>query len=201
MSFGLSIVTPPAEEPLSLSEAHFQLSANQVVDATDASQQGDILRLIESARRFLEGETGRTCCTTVFDLHLDCWPGFELLLPRNPVQSVESISYVDHAGVQQVVDPSRYSVDTSREPARITPAYGTTWPSARRQANAITVRFTAGYGGQSDVPANVKNALQVLVAWLYTDRQGEGLMELPRSMRYMLSALKYGDEFVEYAGR
>ncbi len=70
---------------------------------------------------------------------------FEIILPYPPLQTVDSIKYYDASGVLQTLDPAQYYVDSVTEPARVTPAYGTTWPSTLNRANAVEVRFTAGY--------------------------------------------------------
>jgi hypothetical protein len=75
--------------------------------------------------------------------------GFEIFLPFPPLVSVDSIKYVDDAtGTQTTLAASEYSVDAVSEPARITPAYGKSWPATRNQAGAVEVTFTAGYATQ-----------------------------------------------------
>ena len=52
-------------------------------------------------------------------------------------------------------------------PARLAHAYGASWPSIRRQGDAVSVEFTAGYGGFNDVPEDVRAAVLLLAAGLY----------------------------------
>ena len=70
--------------------------------------------------------------------------GYGILLPISPLISVDSIKYIDPAGVQQTLLSSTYKVDTVSEPARILPAFGKSWPTTRQEINSVEVTFTAG---------------------------------------------------------
>src|ERR1039457_2262271 len=71
--------------------------------------------------------------------------GYEMFMPFPPLQTIDSIKYIDGTGVQQTLDPSQYLVDAVSEPARVTPAYGLTWPVTQVRINAVEVTFTCGY--------------------------------------------------------
>lgn len=97
--------------------------------------------------------------------------GFEMFLPLAPIQSVTSIKYIDPTtGVQTILDPSQYKVDTISEPARITPAYGSSWPSARSEINAVEVVYVAGYGAATAVPAGIKSWMLMRIGAMYESR-------------------------------
>lgn len=103
--------------------------------------------------------------------------GYELFLPMPPLQSVDSISYYDQAtGVLTLLDPSQYIVDDVSEPARITPAYGTSWPATQNRINAVEVTFTCGFGAPSDVPEGIQNWVLIRVGTLYENREEVALM-------------------------
>lgn len=98
--------------------------------------------------------------------------GNEIWLPRAPLQTVDSITYVDGAGAVQTLAPSAYLVDAISEPARITPAPDTTWPSTQARANAVTVTFTAGYGTTgAAVPVGIQHWILLMTATLYENRE------------------------------
>jgi len=82
--------------------------------------------------------------------------------PRNPLQAVSAINYVDTSGATQLLASSGYQVDSSREVARIVPAYAQTWPSTRAQLDAVTITFTAGYGPVTSVAAAVATGSQIV---------------------------------------
>lgn len=120
--------------------------------------------------------TRRTLVDSVWDLRLDGWPceGF-IDVPRPPLVSITSITYVDTNGEEQTWATDQYDVDIPVGPrcrrGRIEPAYGVSWPTIRRQMNAVTVRFRAGYVDQSgDNPAGpVRETPPLVVAALLMD--------------------------------
>ena len=176
----LQLVTPPAEEPVSLAEAKQHLR----VDGGD----DDLLigSLITAARQAAETKTGRQLITARWKLLLDAFPGplmqsasgasfslpgHAILLAKCPVQSVVSIEYLDMNGTTQVMPSSDYVLDAACEPARLTPAFGKTWPPTLPQMGAVSVTFDAGYGTASAVPEGLKSWIKLRVGSLYGHRE------------------------------
>lgn len=136
--------------------------------------------LLASARQHAETELHRYLITQTLDAYFDSFPRYpnprfsdictryEILLP--PLQSVSSITYVDTDGVTQTLAADQYLVDAKSAPARISPAYGVSWPSTREQNNAVIVRFVAGYGAASAVPQCIKNWMLMRIKTLYDTR-------------------------------
>jgi len=93
--------------------------------------------------------------------------GFEIVLPVSSLQSVDSIKYLDNDGIQQTLAPSAYKVDNVSEPPRITPAWGTSWPTARNDFNSVELTFTAGYTASlvADATANTLTARSFGKVW------------------------------------
>lgn len=176
----ITVVTPPATEPLSLAEARLFLREDN--DEEDAL----ITALIVAARQAAEQELGRYLINQTLEQALDRFPGdysplapryaarcdyldpYEIRLP--PVQSVTSISYVDLTGALQVLAADQYAVDVRSRPARITPAYATFWPYAREQRNAVIIRFVAGYGEAEAVPECIKHWMKLRIKAAYDHR-------------------------------
>lgn len=98
-------------------------------------------------------------------------------LPWPPLQSVTSITWTDTAGNVSTVPSSTYIVDTFSEPGRVALAFGQTWPSQSVQGNAIqpvggvTVTFVAGYTSAANVPQSAKQAMLLLLASWYENRE------------------------------
>lgn len=142
---------------------------------------------ITAARQAAEQELHRYLITQTLDAYFDAFPGYDddyqIMLP--PLQSVTSITYVDTDGDSQTLAANQYSVDAKSLPARITPAYGVSWPSTRDQNNAVTVRFVAGYGVASDVPQCIKNWMLMRIHTLWDNRAhivvGANISNLPPS--------------------
>jgi uncharacterized phiE125 gp8 family phage protein len=185
----LQLITAPLEEPISLADAKLHLRE------TRDSQNAIITALIAVARRQVESITRRALITQTWDLHLDAFPaaGQAIEIPLSPPASVESITYVDADGVTQTWDAADYTVDTVTEPGRIVPAYNESYPSTRDVFNAVTVRFTAGYGAAADVPEGLKQAMRLLIGHLYLNREsvkiGQGYMLniIPHGLDYLLA--------------
>lgn len=159
------IVTPPADEPISLAEAKQHLRVEHTED--DAL----IEALIIAAREHAETVTGRAFVTQTAECSLDCFPCV-ITLPLPRLQQVESITYLDDAGTTQILAPSVYRVDAKSEPGRIMPDYGQSWPTTRPVMNAVTVRFVAGYGGPEAVPEKLRSAMKLIIARWYENRTG-----------------------------
>lgn len=97
-------------------------------------------------------------------------------IPRAPLGSITSITYVDLTGTTQTWDPSQYDVDAPVGPrgqrGRVAPKYGIAWPAARYQMNAIVVRFVAGYGATADaVPRQLKRAMFLIIGEMFENRE------------------------------
>lgn len=180
----LALVTAPTVEPVTLQEAKDHLR----IDGSD--DDATVSMLISAARRWCEDYTGRTFVTTTWDWSFDCFDGPVLCVPRPALKSVTSISYVDTAGVTQVLSSAVYRVDTASEPGRIALAYGQTWPSTQSVINAVTVRFVAGYVG---VPEHVRCAILMLVGEMFEQRQESvtgTLASVPFGVRELLGTEK-----------
>lgn len=162
--------------------------------AVNTTQDPLLTVLLAAARQELDGADGwlrRALITQTWELVLDSFPvatwknpfgGIRLPLP--PLQSVTSITYLDAAGTAMVLAASAYVVDAAAQPATIRPVYNTLWPSTRPVANAVTVRFIAGYGAAAgDVPAPIRLWLQQRVATRYEHREqliaGTMISEVP----------------------
>ncbi len=183
--YALTEVTAPAKEPLARDEAKLHLRVED-------DEHDELIALkIAAARREAETFMGRSLITQTWDMDLDRFPAWAIEVPRPRLLSVESIKHVDTDGVLRTLDASGYRVDAKREPGRITPAYGETWPPTRAVINAVTVRFIAGYGAKdSDVPVDIRQALLLIVGRHYAHREdvrdGMPASELPLGARHLL---------------
>lgn len=155
-----TLITAPTVEPITIDEVREYLRIDST--AFDAT----LLGLTQSARSRAEAYTGRSLITQTWELGLDCLPGL-IELPRAPVQSVTSITYVGAADSDVVMDAADYEVDLSSTPARIVPADAGSWSvvlSTRRRFNLVRVRFVAGYGDDpDDVDPEIRTAM---LAWI-----------------------------------
>lgn len=164
---GLKLITGPAAEPVSLTEAKLHLRVDS--DADNALIPG----LITAARMLCESYQSRAYLAQTLELRLDAWPRErEIELPRPPLALVTSVKWKDSEGTEHTMDTDEYLVDTDSEPGRIVLADGCSWPSGELYpAGAVAVRYAAGAALAASVPQNVKQAILLTVGDWYQDRQ------------------------------
>lgn len=166
----LTLLTPPAAEPVSLASAKVHLRIDHSAD--DAL----ITDLITAARQMAEAFTGRAFITQTWKLVMDEAPsaGF-IALPRPPLASVTHVKTYDEADTATTMNASNYFVDTVSQPGRVILRSSGVWPTVSRSANGFEVQYVAGYGSQaSDVPLALRQGILSHIAHLYENR-GEGL--------------------------
>jgi uncharacterized phiE125 gp8 family phage protein len=202
MSYGLTNSTPATIEPITIEEARKHVELPNGYTAHDKH----LLRFITAARQRAELITGRQIVTATWDLYLDHFPCFDepIFLPKPPLQSVTSIVYTSTAGVSTTWTSSEYIVSTHREPGIIRPAFGETYPSARRQLDSIRVRYVAGYGSPTACPELLKAAMLLLLGHWFDHREevniGNIVTNVPTAAADILEQYRVGDEFTKYAG-
>lgn len=157
----ITVVTQPAGEPITLTEAKLHLRVD--VDADDAL----ITSQITAARMWCEKFTRRAFVTQTLEMALDVWPTCNLELWRPPLQSVSSVTYTDEDGDATVMSTDDYEVDTRQGRIRFE-----TLPSATlRSMSGIVIQYVAGYGGEEDVPEIIKQAIKLLIGDYYYYRE------------------------------
>lgn len=139
----------------------------QTETANMADHDEMLNRLIQAAQDFVEGPAGMNLAlgTQTWELSLDCFPSV-IRIPIEPVQSITSITYIDPDGNQQTL--ADFDADTKASPALIAPVSGSTFPQTKRQFNAVTVTFEAGF---NPVPEDIRAALLLLVAHWFENRE------------------------------
>lgn len=185
----IEVVTPPASEPVSLTEAKLHLRVDSADD--DALITG----LIKTAREHVEDHTGRALVTQQLILWLDRFPCSSrrahlpipehsysvgntglIYLPRSPVASVDKVSYLDPTtGVLTEFDSSKYRlVDKKSLRPRLTPEYDQSWPDTRDVTNAVKIEMTCGVAADA-VDETYKSAIKVLLKELYDNRSNPNM--------------------------
>jgi phage conserved hypothetical protein, phiE125 gp8 family len=156
----LSLVTAPQTEPISLVEAKAHLRV-------DVDDENDLINTLRSvSREYGETFTHRAFVTQTWNDVRGGFPGDDeaIWLPRPPLISVTSVTYLDTAGVSQTWSSSLYTVTAPAGPkasaGSIVPNYGQIYPATRDVVNAVTIRFVAGYGAATEVPALIKTCLK-----------------------------------------
>jgi uncharacterized phiE125 gp8 family phage protein len=155
----------PALEPVSLIEvkAHLRLTS----DDEDAL----ISLLITVAREALERRLERAFIAQGWTLWLDQWPdSHAVALPMRPLRTVTAVRTYSGSHSATTMAPAQYYIDAVSVPGRLIRSISS-WPLPGRTANGVEITFTAGHGeAASEVPAELRQAILLLVADLFENR-------------------------------
>lgn len=164
----LVLVTAPTEEPLTVEEAKLHLRLDPDASDDDAL----IMTLIQAAREHFEAKTNRALIEQTWRVTYDRFPCEDFLdLGMADVRSIASFTYIDSTGVSTDV-PTGYTLDADHCPSRILRAYGSNWPTARAQRNAVRATFVTGIASQpGEVPAQIQAGLKLLIGTWYENRE------------------------------
>jgi uncharacterized phiE125 gp8 family phage protein len=161
-------IEPPAPV-VDLEEAKRHLG----VDDNDADDL--IEALVAAATGKFDGPNGigRALGQQTWELRIDRpWPGCrhrEIRLPLPPLQSVESVTYLDEDGAEQTLATSDYDVVGVGGMGRVVLKASASWPAMYDGAEVLRVRFVAGY---DEVPAPLRQAILLQLGDLY-EKSGE----------------------------
>nr|WP_255720550.1 head-tail connector protein [Acuticoccus kalidii] len=176
------LVLPPAAEPVTREEA----KAHARIDGTAEDQRVDAL--ITAARMDIENRTGRAMVTQGWRIVRDGVPkGGVIRLSPAPIQSVDMVTAYDEAGVPSVVPTTDYEVDLVSSPGRLRLETGRFWGA--RAMNGIEIDVTVGYGDPDAVPAPLKQAVMMLVAYWYEQREAARVGAVSSGVANGVSAL------------
>jgi uncharacterized phiE125 gp8 family phage protein len=168
----------PTATAVSLAEAKAWLRID------DGDHDATVMALVRSAQDWLENWLGRAFISQQWQYTIDrfpCLPEGVLVLPREPLISVDLVQYLDLDGDTQLLPPTAYRVLGVGDLGRIAVGYGQVWPAVHQGPAAVIVTFTCGHGADHNaVPEELRLALQMMtVAWydqsdgLAPERAGE----------------------------
>lgn len=175
----LVVETPPATAAVVTADVRAHLRVASSEDTTLAA-------LVSVATEWVEAWLSRALIDRTYVYKVDSFPGQcawsdppvwfagnEIALPRPPLSSVTSVTYLDGNGdVQTLSSSTEYEIDTGSLPGRVRLRYGASWPSTLHHPHAVTVTYVAGYGdAAAEVPAAIRQALMLLVGHLYENRE------------------------------
>ena len=174
------VTTAPATEVWTLSEVKNYLKVDTSADDTL------ITTLLQSAREVAERYLNQALITQTITEKLDRLHNPTIYLSVSPVISVSSFQYADSQNTTQTYNASNYIVDTFEKPARLSLAYGKTWPTLYGNINDVTITYTAGYGATaSSVPMQIRQAILMMIADSYDNRE-DYVKKLPTASEYLL---------------
>lgn len=176
----LTLVTPPAAEPISVAE----LKAHSRI--TSSAEDSLLAIYISAARQKCEGILGRVIINQTWAQTLDEFPSnyqgrIKLMMPK--VSSITTLAYTDDAGAAQTLTGSDYTLVSDALPGYLYPT-DDYWPATDDVPNAVTITYVAGFGATSaSVPDDIRAWCLLTAAFLYAQREsfdGTGrLADLP----------------------
>jgi uncharacterized phiE125 gp8 family phage protein len=159
------------------------------LDADDSDPWADLA--IRAATDYVEHITGRRLITQSWRQDFDTFD-FYLRLPFAPVSAVASngVTYLDANGATQTVGATNYQVlEDERGPyVKFNSAYA--FPVTRIDGPAVSVTFSTGYGAAATaVPAALKQALLLLVAFWHENRETVNVGNITTELDFTVNAL------------
>lgn len=175
----LRLITPPSEEPVTLSEVKEYLR----MDDDETAFDGVLMGLIVAAREYCETFQNRAFVTQTWEMSFDGYPTMPLRLPKAPLQDIVSVTYTDRTGAASVWPEENYFPDIDSDPGRLLLVYGKAWPGVELQpANGVRIRFVAGYGDPGAVPESVKVAMKIFVGHRFENPESEDVPAVVRNL-------------------
>ena len=144
-------------------------SAKEYLRVLDDEEDNTITSCILSAISEAEGLTNRQFATATYELCLSNFPGENFKFPKNPIQEIISIEYMDLEGNYQVIDSSSYYLYKIYEVGHI--AFET-FPNVKvkNHKQAVKITFKSGFL-DGTFPNDLRQWLKVRVNTLFEYRE------------------------------
>ena len=185
------LVTAPAVEPISLSEAKEHLR----VDGSDEDTL--ISGLISAAVSHVDadGVLGRAMISQTWAYWTRSSPGV-VTLPMSPFQSLTSVEYYDADNALQSATASDFETRLAGDRVTLRPKSGKVWPPAYTREDAIKITYVAGFGAAAtDVPQSIRQALLLLIGHWYESRTAVSeisMKEVPLAVGSLIGCERVG---------
>lgn len=175
----LVLATAPTLYPITIDDLKIHLRIDD-----DTGYEDNLLdNIIYAAIAKVESITNRKLLTQTWDYYMDSFPDVDYYkLPFGNLQTTDSdvthIKYTDSDGTQTTMTVTTdYIVETNGTMlGRIVLPYDTEWPSfTAYPSNPIVTRFACGWTSASAVPFEIKAAIMMICADLYTNRESQYL--------------------------
>lgn len=160
-------VTAPAVEPLDLVQVKLYLRIEH-------DDEDTLLALfITAAREAAEETLGRCLITQSQRLFVPCAASTLIVLPRGPVQSIQTVAVQDSAGTSVTLDSDTYRLHAGK---------GLLQLDSVPRTGTLIVTYVAGFGDAAeDVPAIIRQGMLNHVAAFYESREAQ--MPMPELVK------------------
>jgi len=178
-----SQVTPPAETPISLTDAKTYLRVD------DDIEDSLIFSLINAATGAAQNFSWLQFITATYKSNIHYLPQ-HIKLWKNPVDSITSIKYYDENNVQQTLSASDYSFAPRNGCCTIIITKSIT---TYTRMDAVEIIFVAGFGAATAVPSVAIDAVALTLGHLYEHREDVVMgnaVKLPMGSEYLLNGIQ-----------
>jgi len=162
------------------------------VDTTDDDDLID--KLVVAATESAQEYTNRFFLNTIIEQHGTTFADLSELY-KSPAVETSWLKYYDTDNVEQTLASSVYYLNDVIQPSQITLAVDQSWPSIADRQNAVSIKYTVGYGAATtDVPDAIIQAVYLTIGHWYANRQdvviGRIATQLPMTVKYLLDQYK-----------
>ena len=165
----------------------------------DTLQDKILSGFLRAALTAIESRTNKVLIARSFRMQLTEWqPDKAQTFPLAPVSQIISVQLLDANDVSSTLSPAVYRLKQDTTRPSLVPA-SATLPSVG-SGGSVQIDFVAGYGGWTDVPPDLRQAVMMLTAHFYENRNethlGQGCMPFGVTAlieRYKVLRVGFGD--------
>lgn len=160
----VKVITPPAEEPVSLDDFKAWMQGLPV----STEQEPMVNSMLKAGREEAEAYQNVAYCEQTLQMAPDDLSG-AIVLPRPPFRELKSVIAYLADGTQRDVT-ELYEINENVWPAELNLKDDTALPGPLRMINPLVITYTAGY---DTVPDKVKQAILLYATWAWMHRGGD----------------------------
>lgn len=175
-----------------------------LVNAATTAEDSLLTDIRAAAIGHVEDITRRALLTQTWYYYLDSFPADNFIkLPFGNLQTVDAVKYFDSDGnTTTLAALTDYLVETNGPGiGRLVLPYGEGWPSfTPYPSNPISIEFTCGWTAAASIPYQIKAALLLVCADMYSNREGmtqtSFLYKDNPAVQRLLASHRLWDEFL-----
>ena len=174
-----------------------------LVNAATTAEDTLLTDIRAAAIGHVEDITRRQLLTQTWYYYLDSFPADNFIkLPFGNLQTVDAVKYFNSDGnTTTLAALTDYLVETNGPGiGRLVLPYGEGWPSfTPYPSNPISIEFTCGWTAAASIPYQIKAALLLVCADLWSNREGQILTNFAyhenKAVQRLLASQRIWDEF------
>ncbi len=175
-----------------------------LVNAATTAEDSLLEAIRDAAIGYVEDVTRRALMTQTWYYYLDSFPAVDFIkLPFGNLQTVDAVKYFDSDGnTTTLAALTDYLVETNGPGiGRLVLPYGESWPSfTAYPSNPISIEYTCGWTAAASIPYQIKAALLLVCADLWSNREGQILTNFAyhenKAVQRLLASQRLWDEFL-----